>query len=175
MFNQKRMTAKLDDTTTFIMERDSSIDDKYHTTCLIDDEDNDNFYIYHGVGDTPDEAIDNLISNMEDEEEKCEEPSLEDCSKEELINIINDQSEYIEDLENENEELIKDFDLLTEEYEKVTSDNLLLQEKIDDLHIDLKQANDNYDTLKNLSSSNFSTIVKKMSDEFAKELTEVLF
>ena len=175
MFNQKRMTAKLDDTTTFIIERDSSIDDKYHTTCLIDDEDDDNFYIYHGMGDTPDEAIDNLISNMEDEEKRYEEPSLEDCSKEELIDIINDQSEYIEDLENENEDLIKDFDLLTEEYEKAVSDNLLRQEKIDDLFIDLKQANDNYNTLKNLFDSNFSTMIKKISDEFVKEFTEVLF
>ena len=178
MFNQKEMTVKLDDTTTFIMEKDSSVDDKYHTTCLIDDGD-DNFYTFHGVGDTPDEAIDNLISNMKDEEKEVEtednkEFCLDDCSKEELIDIIceqvdclEDQDQYIEDLERENK-------ALKSENETLKSENLILQEKIDDLFIDLKQANVNYDTLKNLFDSNFSTMIKKISDKFVKEFTEVL-
>lgn len=56
---------------------------------------------------------------------------LENLSKEELIDIIAEQSDIITDYE-------KDFDYMEQEIEELKDYSAALEEKIDNLHIDLK-------------------------------------
>lgn len=67
----------------------------------------------------------------EADDEDNNDVKLEDYSKEELINIIAEQSDIITDYE-------KDFDSMEQEIEELKDYSATLEEKIDNLHIDLK-------------------------------------
>ena len=116
-----------------------SDEDGFHTSYDFDGE--DGAATIQGKGMSLDEALDDTVNKVLqwEEDKKDDGILLSDLSKEELINIVIDQTDTIDYYENIIDDLNETIDNLTEDCEKADERINYLEEVIDDKNIEIKQ------------------------------------